>query len=126
MEFVINTLGAVATWLAKLIGFPSMDFLILVLLISIAGGLVVGIIIKLFGQIKNPLTRMKSFIVLGWIIANIGSIYAVMNRVAPHFGYGDVIAILILNGMFAGFYLVIRKGKDKFIEDIETKSSDKK
>lgn len=69
----------------------------------------IALFILVFQGIKNPARRTKMFSIFGALIANLIAFYAINNRSAP-IGVGDVIATLILNLMFLGFFWFGYKG----------------
>lgn len=51
----------------------------------------------------KPVKRARLFSVFGALVTNGAAVYAIGNRSAP-FGFGDIVVLLLMNGMFLGFY----------------------
>lgn len=51
----------------------------------------------------NTARRAKIVTIFGLIVVNGASVFAIMNRSTP-FGFKDLAALALLNGMFFGFF----------------------
>lgn len=54
-------------------------------------------------EAMNSIRRTKIVTVSGMLVANIASVFAIMNRTIP-FRFEDLVALVVLNVMFLGFF----------------------